>query len=350
MSIEPSEPRVTVSYSFVSSRAIGDLPVVAARRGEIVHGALDAVRRLVDHHGPRFGRDVGQTTRTFLARTRKKALEHVARRREPRDHERGHGCDRSGHGRHAEAGVERRPHQSFAGVGDARRAGVGDERDVVAGEQCLEHVVDATQLGVLVAHREAGGSDAGVLEQPARPPGVLAAHERRRSRGPRRREARGRRGCRSVSRRGGGWGRPRSRVVVPNLDDVTDLESPSFERAGLGLDHRPARSTPASRCDVAASAPSSGPRPRRRGRRHRVGNEARSCGPSGTDAAPAHPRIRRVRAGHCAVRIDWTPRPPRRSTRASLTNHGTSEVCHDRRPSRVPVLRAGARKGNERCP
>ncbi len=42
----------------------------------------------------------------------------------------------------------------------------------------VQHVVDPTQLGVLVAHREAGGSDAGVLEQPARPPGVLAAHER----------------------------------------------------------------------------------------------------------------------------------------------------------------------------
>ena len=55
------------------------------------------------------------------------------------------------------------------------------------------------------------------------------------------------------------WARPRSHVVVPDLDDVADLESPSFERAGFGLDHRPRlphRDPDASR---GASAPSSGP-------------------------------------------------------------------------------------------
>ena len=70
----------------------------------------------------------------------------------PADHQRHHQRRRSRHGRHVEPGVERGAHQPLAGVADARRAGVGHQRDRRR-RPSSRAPRDAGRLGVLVGTR-----------------------------------------------------------------------------------------------------------------------------------------------------------------------------------------------------
>ena len=74
---------------------------------------------------------------------RQEALEDEAARRQPARHERGDHRRRPGHRRHLVAGVERGAHEPLAGVADAGRAGVGDDGDVAAVAEHVEHLADA---------------------------------------------------------------------------------------------------------------------------------------------------------------------------------------------------------------
>ena len=167
------------------------------------------------------------------------------------------------------------------------------------------------------------------VEQPAGAAGVLAADERLRRDRPRRPAARGRRGCRSVWRRGraalrAACGRHGCTAVT-----VTGGHSRSSTTSPTCSPQRP--NAPASASTTARAFHTGTPtrwrcirivfedaRRPRRGRRRRAGTACRSCGPSGSARSRTRPRSDPDRAGPCSAPCArWRPRrrpaPGRRS-------------------------------------
>ena len=145
--------------------------------------------------------ELGQPLGAGPPGARQEPLEHEARRRQPARDERGDDRRRAGHRRDLVAGVERGAHEPLAGVADPGRAGVGDDGDVAAVAEHLEHLADARRLGVLVAHRQAAAATPACCS--SRPVRRVSSQQIRVAVGaaPRRRAATGRRGCRSAWRR-----------------------------------------------------------------------------------------------------------------------------------------------------
>ena len=69
--------------------------------------------------------------------------------------------------------AERRPHQLETGIGNQRRAGVGDQREFFAAAQRIEHG-GANALGIVVVIGVERLVDPEMRQQPARNPGILA--------------------------------------------------------------------------------------------------------------------------------------------------------------------------------
>ncbi len=67
------------------------------------------------------------------------------------------------------------------GIGDPGRAGIGDDGDIPAGGEHVDHLADTCRLGVIVGDRQAFHAHPGVLEQPSGPARVLATDEPRRA-------------------------------------------------------------------------------------------------------------------------------------------------------------------------
>ena len=101
----------------------------------------------------------------------------------PAHDERADGGDRAWDRRDRVPRVEHGAHQALTRIADARGPGVGRHGDIPAVVEHREDLGHAGGLGVLVADRQADPADAGVLQQPARPAGVLAADQRRRGEG-----------------------------------------------------------------------------------------------------------------------------------------------------------------------
>ena len=154
-----------------------DEPIVAARRPQVVEGAQHAMGSLVDDRRTRFGGDVGEACGSLAALAGEEPLEHEPVGGEPADRERHHRRAGAGDGAHVVAGVDRRPHDALAGVGDPGRARIADDRDVSPVREDPEDVGDPAELGVVVAHREPIGLHPRVLQQQAGAPGVLAADQ-----------------------------------------------------------------------------------------------------------------------------------------------------------------------------
>ena len=87
--------------------------------------------------------------------------------------QRGHRRGRPRRRRHRQVFGQRRPHQLEAGIGDERRAGVGNQRQPVTAAQRLEHG-GPYPVGVVVVIGVERRSDAKPGEQAAGDPGVLA--------------------------------------------------------------------------------------------------------------------------------------------------------------------------------
>ena len=123
----PSVPRHTSSYSFVSSRAIGDPPLVPAHRGEVARPSPprgSALRRSRSVRGSTA--DVGQSIRAVAARARagtprpRTAPSAAPRARAPTSVALGPGTSFDPQSR-----FEAHAHEPLAGVGDARHPRVG---------------------------------------------------------------------------------------------------------------------------------------------------------------------------------------------------------------------------------
>ena len=154
-----------------------DVHGIVRRSSTVTRSRLDHIEsehldQLHLHYG-----DLGDPLCTVSALAWDEPLEHIPVGRLTADHQRGDGCRRTGHGGDIVAGVDRRAHQTLAGVGDAGGSGVGDHRDVASAAEHAEYVGDAVVFGVVVGDGEPLHEDTGVLQELAGPTGVLAADE-----------------------------------------------------------------------------------------------------------------------------------------------------------------------------
>ena len=132
-----------------------DHSIIPARLAQVGERALDAMRRLVEHRSCAVSAAIS---------ARRSARSRPLRGRKPSNTNRSVGSPlivsamiaraRSGDRADRVAGVDHRPHDPLARIGDAGRAGVADDRHLAAVAEHLEHVGDAGELGVVVADGE----------------------------------------------------------------------------------------------------------------------------------------------------------------------------------------------------
>ena len=98
------------------------------------------MRGLVENHRPGLGAQLLEDALTlFLVCLfrRKEGLEGEATGRKPGDREGGDGCDRSRQRGDGDAGLDGLPDELLTRIGNARRAGIRDDRDALPGEHIL---------------------------------------------------------------------------------------------------------------------------------------------------------------------------------------------------------------------
>ncbi len=134
---------------------------------------LQAVRRLVEDQRARVGCERGEPLAARFRFRGKKTFVTEAVGRQAGGGQRGDDRGGAGHRHDANAGVAHRADQRKAGIVYQRRAGVTDERAGFAGQQALQHGVDAHAFIVFVQGK-ARRIDAEFREQPAAVPRVFA--------------------------------------------------------------------------------------------------------------------------------------------------------------------------------
>ena len=233
-------PRHTSSCSLVSSRATATRPVGAAGRGEVGEGAGQPVRRLVEDDRAPLGRQRGEPLGAARSLPGQEALEHEPAGGQPARDERGD------HRRRARAPPRpcprRRPPPAPA-ARPGRRCRACRRRSPPPparrpGSRRSTSAMARTSVWSLT-DQQRGAADAGVLEQPAGAPGVLAA--RRASAPASASTARGDRSPRlpiGVPTSTSAPGRGHQSAQRSTTRSLARHEPPAGERAGLGLDHR----------------------------------------------------------------------------------------------------------------
>ena len=145
-----------------------------ARGDQVVDGAGNAVRRLVEDDRARLAGELGEPFGATRPAAGEEPLEHPTSGGQPADAERHHHRRGSGDGGDVESGIDRSAYQSLAGVADAGRTGVAADRDDRSLGEEADHIRHPVELGVLVHDDEPLGTDAMAVQQPAGAAGVLA--------------------------------------------------------------------------------------------------------------------------------------------------------------------------------
>jgi len=136
------------------------------------------VRRLIDDDRTQFEGERAQTVPPLARTRRQEPLEHEAVAGKAGSRQDRDDGGRSGHGRDPDPGVVRGGDQEGSRVGDAGRAAVGDEGDVVAASQDGEHSVEPLALAEFV-DRDHRKLEAAVRQELGGASGVFAGDERR---------------------------------------------------------------------------------------------------------------------------------------------------------------------------
>ena len=288
------------------------------------------MRRLVEDGRPRAGRRPRRAARRGPPAAGQEALEdEPGRRRGPLTTRRTTSAAGPGHRGHLVAGIDGGPTNRPPGSEIAGVPGVGDERDVVALAEHLEHLGGPRRLGVLVGHGQAGAADPGVLQEAAGAAGVLAADEggvAERLDRPRRQVAevadrasrRGPAGRRRPSDRTPAHGRRPASPSRSSTSSPIDRAQRSNTPAWASITHAASGRGGPMRCRAMRTALIDGavgdPRTRRRG-----GSACRSCAPGGhgysTNAPSGYAGGSAHVGGSASRRAPPRPRPgrPRRS-------------------------------------
>ena len=108
---------------------------------------------------------------------REKAVEEEAREVKARDRERVDRCAAAGYADNADAVFDRRADELVAGVGDAGRARVGDDGDILAGGKLLDEPLGLAVFVELVVGAQAVAADAELVEQHHAAAGVLGGDD-----------------------------------------------------------------------------------------------------------------------------------------------------------------------------
>ena len=149
----------------------GPAPGAGGRR-EIAEERTQAAGGLEDHDAPLFRGCTGKQPRSLGALAGHEAEEEIAVGGKASGRQGCCDCRRSRNGHDRAAGGPGRGYQVGAGIADAGRAGIGDERDVATAEQHLDEPFEAALFGMgVVADECRTGAEVG--EKPARSAGVL---------------------------------------------------------------------------------------------------------------------------------------------------------------------------------
>ena len=132
------------------------------------------VRSLVEDQGARFLLQLRKHLAPLRRFRRKEAAEAERIRRQARGAQRAHRGRHPGNRHHRNACVNGRRHHSVAGIGDQRRPGIGDQRDVRPGFEFRDQLARASRFVVLVI-ADQRFRDIQVLQKFARLARVLAS-------------------------------------------------------------------------------------------------------------------------------------------------------------------------------
>ena len=151
-------------------------PAVAVHGQGVLQEGCQAKRALVEDERVRRVQVDFEKAPPLAGLARGKAAEGKAVQRQAGEHDRHDEPGRPGDHRHLFAGVDGPAHERVAGVGDAGRAGVGDERDALAFTQEAEDALPGLVFVVFVKG-DLRAADLKVLEQPPGRACVLAGDE-----------------------------------------------------------------------------------------------------------------------------------------------------------------------------
>ena len=175
----PTVPRRTSSNCFVSSRAttVAALPGAGARRAR---RACRATRPGASYSTAvcRGRTSSASDARRARALSRQKSEEGEAVESSPDATSAASSAEAPGLGRHGDAGVDRRAHEARPGIGEQRRAGVGDERQPLARLRAARRAAASVSRLVVLVVGEHRRVDLVAVEQVPRVPRVLGEHRR----------------------------------------------------------------------------------------------------------------------------------------------------------------------------
>ncbi len=172
-----SERRRTQGLEGLGQLASQQYPPLATQHLlHVLQTLKQTVRRLVDHPGPVFRCKRLQTLPTPVSLGRKKPLKGKAVRRHTRRTERGNQGTGPRHRRYSDTSLARLTHQVVTGVGDQRRTGIGNQGNIITGQQTLNQPLTLIPFIMVMTgrHRRINTE---MLHQPGAVAGVLGSNQ-----------------------------------------------------------------------------------------------------------------------------------------------------------------------------
>ena len=142
---------------------------------EIFQSARESHGRLVNDNRAGIGGELGESSSETLLE-REETFEHETVARYSGGDECRHECRRPGEALHLDAGIAACTGEHKAGIADAGCTGIGNERDILAGEEILDDTVDGAMLiiAVMASHR---GVDIVMLHEHGAGAGILSEYQ-----------------------------------------------------------------------------------------------------------------------------------------------------------------------------